>query len=42
MDEVPTPLDYLFRMAAADPRIKQIIINGFEFFIKEPVLLLMD
>lgn len=42
LDEVPTPLGYLFDMAAADPRIKTIIVEGFEFFIKEPVLLLMD
>ena len=42
LEEVPTPLGYLFDMAAADPRIKTIIVEGFEFFIKEPVLLLMD
>ena len=42
LDSVPTPLGYLFVMASVDPRIKQIIIKGFEFFIKEPVLLLMD
>lgn len=42
MDEVPTPLGYLFTMAAADPRIRKIVENGFEFFIKEPVILLMD
>lgn len=42
MDQVPTPLEYLFQMAAADERIKQIIVDGFYFFIREPVLLLMD
>ena len=42
MDNVPTPLEYLFLMAELDPRIKQIIINGFQFFIHEPALMLMD
>jgi len=42
MDEVPTPFKYLFVMAAADERIKDIVIKGFEFFIHEPVLLLND
>ena len=42
MDRVPTPLGYLFQMAAMDERIKQIVVDGFQFFIKEPVLLLMD
>lgn len=41
MDEVPTPLGYLFTMAAADPRIRKITEEGFKFFIKEPVTLLM-
>jgi len=26
MDEVPTPLEYLFVMSAADPKIKDIIL----------------
>lgn len=42
MDQVPTPLEYLFTMASLDLRIKKIIVEGFSFFIKEPVLLLMD
>ena len=42
MDEVPTPFEYLFTMMAAEPMIKTIIQNGFEFFIKEPVTILMD
>lgn len=42
MDEVPTPFEYVFQTAALDPRIKQIILDGFQFFIKEPVLLLHD
>ena len=42
VDEAPTPLGYLFQMAAADVRIKEIIIEGFEFFIKEPVTMLDD
>lgn len=40
-DQVPTPLEYLFIMAA-DEKIKQIILDGFEFFIKEPVTMLND
>ena len=42
MDQVPTPLGYVFMLAESDDRIKNIIIQGMEFFIKEPVLLLMD
>ena len=42
MEELPTPFEYLFRIAAADSRLKQIIIKGFEFFIHESVILLMD
>lgn len=42
METLPTPLEYLFIFAAADPRMKQIIIDGFNFFIKEPVTLLMQ
>ena len=42
MDQVPTPLEYLFLMASSDKRIKDIILEGFQFFIKEPVSLLMD
>lgn len=42
IDQVPTPLGYVFKLAEQDERIKKIIIDGIEFFIKEPVLLLMD
>ena len=42
MDEVPTPLQYLFMIASIDEKSKQLIKDGFEFFIKEPVNLLMD
>ena len=42
LDEVPTPLGYLFQMAATDERIKEIVLEGFEFFIKEPVTMLDD
>lgn len=42
LNEVPTPLEYLFIMSESDPRIKDIVAEGFEFFIKEPVTLLMD
>lgn len=42
LDDVPTPLEYLFLMCESDPRIKDIVTEGFEFFIKEPVTLLSD
>ena len=42
LEEVPTPLGYLFVMSAADPRIKQIVLDAFQFFIKEPVTMLPD
>lgn len=42
IEEVPTPLGYLFVMSVSDPRIKQIILDGFKFFLKEPVTLLAD
>jgi hypothetical protein len=41
MDSIPTPLEYLFELAK-DYRIKKIILEGMEFFIKEPVVLLLD
>ncbi len=42
MDSIPDPLTYLFTLSQQDERIKKIAIEGLEFFIKEPVLLLMD
>ncbi len=42
LEDVPTPLGYLFVMSAADARIKQIILDAFQFFIKEPVTMLPD
>ena len=42
MNEVPTPLEYLFMLAESDERIKKIAIESIEFFIKEPVLLLLE
>ena len=42
MNEVPTPLEYLFMLAESDERIKKIVIESIEFFIKEPVLLLLE
>lgn len=42
MEEIPTPIEYLFQMSALDPRVKQIALSGFLFFLKEPVLMLMD
>ena len=41
MDSVPTPFEYLFELAK-DYRIKKYILDGLEFFIKEPVVLLID
>ncbi len=42
MNEVPTPLEYIFMLAESDERIKKIVVESIEFFIKEPVLLLME
>ena len=42
LEDVPTPLGYLFVMSATDKRIKQIILDAFQFFIKEPVTMLPD
>lgn len=41
MDSIPTPFEYIFKLAE-DYRIKKIILDGLEFFIKEPVILLSD
>lgn len=41
-DELPSPLEYIFMIAATKEEIKQIICDGFEFFFHEPVMLLMD
>jgi len=41
MTDVPDPIGYLFRLAE-DVRIKKIIMDGFQFFLHEPVLLLAD
>ena len=40
LEQVPTPFEYLLMMADLDPRIKKIIIEGFNFFIHEPVMIL--
>ena len=42
LEDVPTPLGYLFVMSTADARIKQIVLDAFQFFIKEPVTMLPD
>ena len=42
LENVPTPLGYLFVMCAADARIKQIVLDAFQFFIREPVTMLPD
>ena len=41
-DELPTPLEYVFLLSMADARIKKIALDAFEFFIHEPVTMLMD
>ena len=41
IESIPTPFEYLFELAK-DQRIKKIILDGLEFFIKEPVVLLLD
>ena len=42
MDELPTPLEYLFKLISMDERIKKIATDGLQFFIKEPATLLID
>lgn len=42
MDQIPTPLEYIFLMIEAEPKLKELVIEGFQFFIKEPVTLLTD
>lgn len=40
--ELPTPLEYLFQIHGSDPKIEQLIDEGFKFFIHEPVIFLSD
>ena len=42
METLPTPLEYIFLLAASDVRLKQIAQNGFEFFLHEPVFFILD
>ena len=42
VDDMPTPFQQLFIFAASDIRVKQIIIEAFNFFLHEPVTMLMD
>lgn len=42
LDDRPTPFEYLFAMMAAEPKIKTIVQEGFEFFIHEPVTILQE
>ena len=42
LEDAPTPLGYIFQMAATDEHIKAIVLEGFEFFIHEPVTMLND
>ena len=41
-DKLPTPLEYIFTFAEVDEQMAEVIRNGFEFFIHEPVTLLTD
>ena len=41
LKDMPTPLEFLFQLAE-DEAIKQIIIDGFQFFLHEQVTLLME
>lgn len=42
MENLPTPLEYIFLLSSTDVRIKNIAQNGFEFFLHEPVFFLAD
>ena len=42
MDNIPTPIEYLFNLSKSDERIKQIALEGITFFTKEPATMLMD
>ena len=42
IEEVPTPLQYIFVVIATDERIKPLAIKAFEFFIHEPVTLIEE
>lgn len=42
MENVPTPLQYLFVMIETDQRIKPMVQKAFEFFIHEPVTLVSE
>ena len=41
-DNMPTPFEYLFKLSEIDLNLKNIILDGFKFFIKEPVTLLFE
>ena len=42
LDNLPTPLEYVFLMSGTDERIKKIALEAFEFFIHEPVFFLPE
>ena len=42
VENMPTPFQQLFIFGASDIRLKQIIIEAFNFFLHEPVTMLMD
>ena len=42
IDEMPTPLEYLFKLVESDEKILKIAQDGFMFFIKEPVTFLPE
>ena len=42
MEELPTPLQYIFVLCATDSRLKSIALDAFKFFIHEPVFFLPE
>lgn len=42
LNELPTPLEYIFQLSIADKRIQVIAQKAFTFFIHEPVFFLPD
>ena len=42
MEDMPTPLQYVFLLSSTEPRLKEIVDKAFEFFIHEPVFFLPD
>ena len=42
LDQLPTPLEYLFVILSLYPDLEEVVKKAFLFFIKEPVTLLKD